>query len=106
MNMFKTMTNAAKKFALPMLAGAAVAGSALAAANNAAGDNTFSTITNTVNAWATGSLGRLLAIAAFIIGMGVGLVRQSAIAVVVGLAFAIILAYGPGVINGIFTAAL
>lgn len=105
MNVFKSFARGAQKFSLPIVAAMAVAGSALASASGS-NDATFSSITNTVNDWATGSLGKLLAISAFIIGMGVGLVRQSAIAVVVGLAFAIILAYGPGVISGIFTFAL
>lgn len=105
MNLINTFRRGANKFLMPVLAAMAVGGSALAAANGSS-ETTFSAITNTVNDWATGSLGKLLAIAAFLIGMGVGLVRQSAIAVVVGLAFAIILAYGPGVISGIFTFAL
>lgn len=82
--------------ALVLIAGAAVAGT----------DATFSTIYTTVSGWATGSLGKLFAVAAFIIGMGIGLVKQSAMAVVLGIAFALIMAYGPGIIDQIVTFAV
>lgn len=65
-------------------------------------DTTFATVYQTVRDWSTGTLGRLLALSAFLIGMGIGLVKQSAMAVVLGIAFALILAYGPTVIEGIF----
>jgi len=75
-------------------------------AANAGTDATFSTIYTTVSGWATGSLGKLFAVAAFIIGMGIGLVKQSAMAVVLGIAFALIMAYGPGIIDQIVTFAV
>lgn len=65
-------------------------------------DTTFATVYNTVRDWSQGTLGRLLALSAFLIGMGIGLVKQSAMAVVLGVAFALILRYGPDVIEGIF----
>lgn len=69
-------------------------------------DITFNPILNEVTKWAEGSLGKLLALAAFIIGMGIGLVRQSVMAVVVGLAFAMVMAYGPTIIGSIVTFAI
>lgn len=105
MNLVTSMRNIGKKFSLASVAALVVGGSALAAAGGSA-DPTFDDVLAQVNDWATGSLGRLLAISAFLVGMGIGLLKQSAIAVIVGLAFAIILAYGPGVIGGIFTFAM
>lgn len=76
-------------------------GTALAGA-----DTTFDSIYTTISDWATGSLGKLFAVAAFIIGMGIGLVRQSAMAIVLGLAFALIMFYGPGIIDSLVTFAV
>ena len=59
-----------------------------------------------VKGWAEGTLGKLLAVSAFLIGMGIGIVRQSVLAIVLGLAFALTLAYAPTVIDGVFTFAL
>lgn len=69
-------------------------------------DTTFDAVYNTVAGWATGSLGKLFAVAAFIIGMGIGLVKQSAMAIVLGLAFALIMFYGPGIIDSLVSFAV
>lgn len=69
-------------------------------------DTTFQPIVTLITNWAQGSLGKLLAIAAFIIGMGIGLVRQSVMAVVIGLAFALVMFYGPTLIDNIITFAV
>lgn len=70
----------------------------------ASGDTTFQTIYDTLNTWATGTLGKVISIAMFIVGLAAGIVRQSIMAVVAGVAAAITMAYGPGVIDGMFTA--
>ena len=75
-------------------------------ASAGAGGTTFDTIYTTVRGWAEGTLGKLLAVSAFLIGMGIGIVRQSVLAIVLGLAFAVSLAYAPAVIDSIFTFAL
>jgi conjugal transfer pilus assembly protein TraA len=69
-------------------------------------DTTFDAIYQQIRGWAEGSLGKLMAVSAFLIGMGIGLVRQSAIAVVVGLTFALIFAFGPSIIDSIVTLAV
>ncbi len=107
--LFVNAASVAKKTALPAVATSIVATAAMATAattTGAAADTTFNDILSTINAWASGTLGRLFAISAFVIGMGIGLMRQSAMAVVLGLAFALILAYGPSTIESIFTFAL
>lgn len=93
--------NSLKKFGLPAAVALVTIGSAAAGT-----DTTFDAIYNTIKGWVEGSLGKLMAVAAFAIGMGVGLVRQSVIAVVIGLAFALIFAYGPGIMESIVTAAV
>jgi conjugal transfer pilus assembly protein TraA len=94
-------STAAKRFAAPLALALLVTGSAMAGT-----DTTFDTIYNQVKAWAEGSLGKLLAVSAFIVGMGIGLVRQSVMAIVLGLAFALIMFYGPGIMESIVTFAV
>jgi conjugal transfer pilus assembly protein TraA len=94
-----------KKYGLASIALTAVAGTAMASAGSSS-DTSFQSILNLLTGWATGTLGRSLAIAAFLIGMGMGIVRQSAMAVVLGITFALVLGYGPAVIGNIFTFSL
>ena len=96
-------TKTLMKFAVPaaMLAGSSVA---LAHSGATATDTTFESIQNLLTAWSEGSLGKVLAIGALIVGIGFGLVRQSVIAAVIGLSMAVVLSYGPSIITGIFTA--
>ncbi len=51
-----------------------------------------------------GFLGRTLAIFAFIVGLGVGVGRSSAVPAIAGIVFAIFVAYGPAIIDGIASA--
>lgn len=81
---------------LVAVAGVAAAGS----------DTAFDSIFTILNDWATGSLGKVIAIAMFIVGLGAGIVKQSVMAVVAGIGAAVVLAYGPGVIDSIFTATI
>lgn len=95
--------NLVKKSIAPL---ALVAVASSAAMATAATDTTFNAIYTQLTAWSEGSLGKVLAIAAFLIGMAAGIMRQSAMAVVLGLAFALIFAYGPTIIDNIFGFAL
>lgn len=54
--------------------------------------------------WAQGSLGKAIAIAAFIVGAGMGLARGSAVPALIGIVVALFMAYIPGVINNIVSA--
>lgn len=90
------------KFINKLLAGAglvAVSG----AASAATGDATFDQIVTTLQDWAEGSLGRTISLAMLIVGIATGIVRQSVIAAVAGVAGALVMAYGPQVLLGIFT---
>jgi len=51
--------------------------------------------------WLEGGLGQLLSLAALAVGLGIGIVQQSIMAVVVGIAMAIAVFYGPGILTGI-----
>lgn len=95
------LTKSLKNTLAPALLVAVASTSALAGT-----DTTFDTVYAEIRGWAEGSLGKLLAVSAFLIGMGIGLVRQSAMAVVLGLAFALIFAFGPGIIDNIVTFAV
>ena len=79
-----------------MAAGPALAGSG--------GETEFGEIYTQLEDWAKGTLGKVLAMAMFIVGIGMGIVRQSVMAAVTGIGGALVLSYGPTVIGGIFTA--
>jgi conjugal transfer pilus assembly protein TraA len=81
---------------------------ALANADSASssGDDSFVEIYDWLKGIVQGTLGKLIALASFLVGMAIGITRQSAMAVVVGIGIAIALVYGPNVIDGIFTATL
>jgi len=78
----------------------------LSAASMAGTDTTFDGIYDLIVGWATGSLGKLFAVAAFVVGMGIGLVRQSVMAIVIGIGVGLVMFYGPGIIDSIVTAAI
>lgn len=55
---------------------------------------------------ATGALGKALAIIVFIVGLVMGVARQSIMGFLIGAAFAVTLAFGPSMLVSIFTATL
>jgi conjugal transfer pilus assembly protein TraA len=64
----------------------------------------FQNFYNLVLGWAEGYLGRGLAIASLIIGVGIGMVRGTIMPAMVGVGIALIFAVGPSVVNGIVSA--
>lgn len=90
---------AATAMAAPVavVAGTAVAGS---------GGTEFGAIVTQLQDWLEGGLGQVLALGALAVGLGIGIVQQSIMSVVVGIAMAIAVFYGPGVLTGIITAGL
>lgn len=70
------------------------------------GDDVFKGTLDMLVGWIQGTLGKLLAITAFIIGMSIGVIKQSVMAIVIGLVFAIVLFYGPDAILAVFGAAV
>jgi conjugal transfer pilus assembly protein TraA len=56
--------------------------------------------------WATGYLGKAMAIAAFLFGAGFGVAKQTILPAVLGIVFALVFAVGPGIINGMLAATI
>ena len=81
------------------LAGAAVAGTAT-------GTNDFSDVANKLRVWMEGSLGKTFAIGSLAVGLAIGVVKQSVMSVVTGVAVALSASVGPGVLVNLFTAVM
>ena len=64
----------------------------------------FQTMYTTLLNWASGYLGKSIAIAAFILGAGIGIARSSPIPALVGVVFALFMVYVPTIIDTIMTA--
>lgn len=82
---------------MAVVAGTAVAGS---------GGTEFGAIVTQLTDWLEGGLGQVLALGALAVGLGIGIVQQSIMSVVVGIAMAIAVFYGPQVLTGIITSGL
>ena len=92
--------------ALSLLASISFASSSAGGGGGDNGESTFGGIYDTLKGWVTGTFGKLLALSAFAVGMGIGVVKQSVMAIVIGIAFALVLAYGPALIEGVFSYAV
>ena len=64
----------------------------------------FQSIYTKIKGWVSGYLGKAIALMAFLIGLGVGVVKSSPLPAVAGVVFALFVAFGPAVIEGIATA--
>ena len=64
----------------------------------------FQSMYTTLLNWATGYLGRAIAIAAFILGARIGVARSLPIPALVGVVFALFMIYVPTIIDSIMTA--
>lgn len=71
-----------------------------------AGGTEFTQVYDQLTGWSNGTLGKVLGIAALLVGLGVGVIKQSVIAAVVGIAMALTAGFGPGVIDGVISAAV
>ncbi len=91
--------------AVAMLA-AAVTILPLAAAHAGTGGTEFDVFYDTIVDWAQGSLGKALALAMFLVGIGMGVVRGSVVAAVPAVAGALGLFVAPTIIDAIVTATL
>ena len=66
----------------------------------------FQTMYTTLLNWVTGFLGKSIAIAAFILGAGIGIARSSPIPALAGVVFALFMVYVPTIIDSIMTAVI
>ena len=92
--------------ALATLAATLAPVASAATVTTASTDTTFTPFLNLVLGYATGPLGKGLAIAAMIIGAFTGVAKSSAVPVMIGAVFAFALGLGPGIIESIFTAVI
>jgi conjugal transfer pilus assembly protein TraA len=67
-------------------------------------DATFASLFTTLSGWATGSLGEVIAVCIFLVGMGIGIVRQSLMAIALAIGAALALVYTPDIMTTLFTA--
>ncbi|SBW85352.1 hypothetical membrane protein (plasmid) [Pseudomonas veronii 1YdBTEX2] len=84
----------------------AAVGLAAALDVTAGSDSTFTMIVTNLDNWMTGSLGKVFALGALGTGLAIGVVKQSVMSVVTGVAVALSASVGPGVLTNIFTATL
>ncbi len=69
-------------------------------------DVTFDGPVSTMTGWLTGSMGKLFAIGALAVGLGIGIVKQSVMSVAIGTGIALSASAGPAVLTTIFGAVL
>ena len=92
-----TTLAAALALTLTLAAGSAIAGTT---------GVEFQTMYQTLLDWVSGYLGKSIAIAAFILGAGIGIARSSPIPALVGEVFALFMVNVPTIIDGIMTAVI
>ena len=89
------------KKSLPLLLVLGLVSSAVFAANTG---TEFSQLYDMVYKWATGYLGRAIALIFLLVGLGIGIIRGSIMGAVGCVAAAICLVVAPSVVEGILTA--
>ena len=89
------------KKSLPLLLVLGLTSSAVFAANTG---TEFSQLYDMVYKWATGYLGRAIALIFLLVGLGIGIIRGSIMGAVGCVAAAICLVVAPSVVEGILTA--
>lgn len=94
-----------KRVSVALLVGTAAA-AGTATISLAGADATFAAALTMLTDWLEGSLGKILALTALVVGLAMGISQQSVFAVVIGVAFALAFVNGPAVLNGMFTAGI
>lgn len=77
---------------------------ALAALAGTTGNQQFGGLATQLVGWSQGALGIIIAVSALLVGLSIGVVKQSMMAVVTGIGIAIALYYGPSVISSMLSA--
>ena len=90
-----------KKHLILGIVAVAAAGVAFATTST---DTDFASVVTLLTNWSQGTLGRTLALGMFVVGIAAGIVKQSVMAAVAGIAGALVMNYGPTVIDSIFGA--
>jgi len=76
----------------------------VALAHAGTGGTEFSGIYDTITGWTQGALGKTIAVGAFLTGIAMGIVRQSIMAVVIGISTALAVNYTPSIVDSVVTA--
>jgi conjugal transfer pilus assembly protein TraA len=71
-----------------------------------AGGGEFDTIYTTLTDWSQGTLGRVIALGMVLVGLGIGVIRQSIMGAIVGIAGGLALFNAPEIIDGIVGAVI
>ncbi len=107
MNMNKRCTrNRTKTTAVMMTLAALVSVSLSEMARAGTTGTEFQTLHTMVTGWASGYLGKSIAVASFLLGAGTGLVKSSLMPAIVGVGFAGLFAVGPGIVDSLITATI
>jgi conjugal transfer pilus assembly protein TraA len=85
-----------------LVSGAAVAGTDATFGADTGGTGPLGMMTG----WLTGSMGKMFAIGALAVGLGIGIVKQSVMSVAIGTGIALSASAGPAVLSSIFSATL
>ncbi|KZX85379.1 hypothetical protein A3715_17165 [Oleiphilus sp. HI0009] len=88
------------------IAATAIAAPSLVLASSASTDTDFQEALDLVIGWAQGTLGKLAAISMLVVGIVMGVMRQSIFAAVPAIAAAVCMYVGPTVIDSVFSAVL
>lgn len=64
----------------------------------------FTEIYQTLLDWTQGTLGKVLALGTFLVGMGIGIVRQSLMPIALGIGAGMAVYYTPNIVDAIVTA--
>ena len=95
------------RFASPVQIGVLALFALLMSVQATAGTNAdFNAIVTQLTDWMEGSLGTVFALGATAVGLGAGIAKGSAMAVVVGLGVALSTYFGPAILTGLATAGL
>jgi conjugal transfer pilus assembly protein TraA len=66
----------------------------------------FADIYTKLQQWSQGSLGKVVSLGMFLVGLSIGVIQQSIIAVVIGISGAMALYYGPNIISSVVSAVI
>jgi conjugal transfer pilus assembly protein TraA len=99
------LKNVMKKYG-PAAGTAALVAAAPMAVLAGAGGTEFDSIYTQLTGWTTGTLGKIISLGMILVGLGMGVVRQSIVAVVVGVGGGLALANAPTVIDNIVGATI
>lgn len=102
MNLIKRFTGRKALFVTALTLSAVTA----IASTSASSDSDFGTVVTKLKDWMEGSLGKTFALGSLATGLGIGIVKQSAMSVVTGVGIALSASIGPSVLEKIFTAAI